>query len=823
MYRTPQRSYTPRALERWFEALGTDWEAPFSEEELAWGRQYYRTAEVRSTELLDNSAIVHFKRGREPLYVIIDHDSGKFSFRESHPGEAPGRGLGVAGLYEIEELIADEIPVVAQDAAQTVGLSEAVGSPESEPAVSTARQGRRLRARLSGGDDGLRLELAWDSAEGANWAHFKTRELTPWEREQVVGQTARALHCGFRAGGREGLYRLPDPVRVQQFFAGDFRRWRQRFGLEVEPEVVPWQAGVREVLAQVMVEGTPGVARFRIDFTFGKTVLGAGVRERLWRHPGHLHFVPGAGMFRIASEALERVQEWRGLLPETGEGPLPPYLLFALDGQPGMRVRLTKELEAWRRSLEAAGQTAAGLKLADYLRPYQREGISWMSQRLRAGCHPLLADEMGLGKTLQILNLLEAEGVLGKEPVLVVCPASVVPVWLAEVNRYFGGIQTRVVSRDEPFVPEAPVLWVCSYTQLRRNKAGLETMAFSHAILDEAQSIKNPDAKVTHACGAIRSRHRLALTGTPLENHPLDLWTLFRFLMPGLLGSRKGFEEAVKQDPEFAANLRRRVHPFVLRRTKQAVAADLPEKTEIDWPCPLMPRQRRAYEALLEGAPESMRKRYGSISGPERLHVFTWLTRLRQASCSVSMLPEQRTDWQQSGKLVSLCGRLSEALEAGSKVVVFSQFVQFLREARTAVRETFPEAATFELTGETVDRERPVKAFREAPGGAVFFISLRAGGTGLNLQVADYVFLLDPWWNPAVEAQAVDRVHRIGQQKRVMVYRFITKGTIEDRIQMLKRQKGDLFEQLFSEMEAPGALLDQFESLDELVRLDPAT
>jgi hypothetical protein len=819
MYQTPQRSYSNQALELWFERLGRDWEADFSPEELAWGRHAYRTMEVRSTELLENSAIVHFKRGREPLYVVIDADPGRFTFRESHPGLAPGLGLGVAGLYEIEELIADEIPAVPTERKKAAPDPEHKPMP-AQPQRPTERVGRRLRARLGAAENGLRLELGWEVEGAVNWDQFVLRDLTPWEREQLIGYAARALHSRFRSGGREGLYRMQDPAAVEQFMARDCRVWRERFGLILLPEVVPWQGGPRAVRPTVTVEGPPGGARFRMDFSFAGQVLGPVVRERLWRHPGHVHFVPGEGIFRIAPEAVETVQEWRALLPETGEGRLPPYLLFALEGRPELQIHLTEELSAWRRSLETV-ESKALAPLADYLRPYQRDGVAWMSQRLRAGCHPLLADEMGLGKTLQVLNLLQAESVLNTEPVLVVCPASVVPVWQAEVARYFPEVTTRVVSRDQPFAVDSPALWICSYTQLRRNKADLERVAFSHAILDEAQTIKNPDAKVTHACGAIRSRHRLALTGTPIENHPLDLWTLFRFLMPGLLGSRRHFEEACKRDAAFAEAVKARVLPFVLRRTKQAVAADLPEKVEIDWPCPLLPRQRRAYEALLEGAGAAIQGSYGAISGRERLHVFTLLTRLRQASCSPSMLPDQGRDWQQSGKLVSLCSRLAEALDGGSKVVVFSQFVQFLREAREAVREVFPEAMTFELTGSTVDRERPVTAFREAPGGAVFFVSLRAGGTGLNLQVADYVFLLDPWWNPAVEAQAIDRVHRIGQQNRVMVYRFITKGTIEDRIQILKRQKADLFDQVFSEMEAPAALLEQFETLHDLVQLDP--
>jgi SNF2 family DNA or RNA helicase len=486
-----------------------------------------------------------------------------------------------------------------------------------------------------------------------------------------------------------------------------------------------------------------------------------------------------------------------------------------------VEVRLSSELKEWQKKLETASARAADLELPDYLREYQRDGIGWLHQLNQLNCPSLLADEMGLGKTLQVLNFLSSKDALGKIPVLVVCPASVVPVWQTEVNRFFPGTPMRVLSRLQPFDSGEPALWISSYTQLRRNKHLLEDIQFEYAILDEAQSIKNPDAKVTHACLSIKSRHRMALTGTPMENRPLDLWTLFRFLMPGFLGTRRHFEDQVKSDADFVDRLRTQIHPFILRRTKDAVAKDLPPKVEIDWICPLTPVQRRCYEDLTSGAATEFKGSLNSLMKDKRMHLFSLLTRLRQACCDPVLLPDHPVSaTSHSGKLQSLTKRLGEAFEGGSKVVVFSQFVQFLRRAKAEVKMEFPDVPQVELTGATIDRERPVQRFEELEGPAVFFISLRAGGTGLNLQVADYVFLLDPWWNPAVEAQAIDRVHRIGQQKRVIVYRMITKGTIEERIERLKRDKGQLFTDLLSDLDAPKDLLGQFNSLQELIALD---
>lgn len=823
MHRTPQRSYTPRSLEAWFDRLGQDWEKWFTHEELTWGREYYRTGEVRSTELLDGSAIVHFKRGKEPLYVIVDWENEAPAFRESHPGVAPGRGLAVAGLYELEELVADEVPpVIDVEAVRESGLPG--GVEEQGPPTNGAtgkREGRVLQVRLGARPDGLWIEAGWQAADGrTDWASFSLRDLTSWEREQWIGYTAKAHKSGFRPGDREGCYRMRDEAAIDRFLRKELPHWAERFGFHEEPGVAAWKRGLDRVVPVIKVEGEGSGSRYRMEFRGKGGILPQALSESLLGQPGHTHFRPGEGVFKIDPKALGSVHEWKSLLPAEGEGTLPRYLIFTFARDPHVRIELSREMAAWRRQLEAVENDAAGLTLPGYLRGYQKEGVAWLGKLEALGCHSLLADEMGLGKTLQILTHLSVRGALGGRPVLVVCPASVVPVWQAEIDRFFPGTPVRVLSRTQPFEANPPALWIASYTQLRRNKNQLEGIEFDYAILDEAQSIKNPDAKVTHACLAIRSRRRIALTGTPMENRPLDLWTLFRFLMPGFLGSRRHFEDLVRQDAGFLPRLRTQIAPFILRRTKLAVASDLPPKVEFDWSCPLTSQQRRFYEDLTSGAAREFSDGLPAALRDKRMHLFGLLTRLRQACCDPSLLPGHEDHWTHSGKLVSLCGRLEEAFEGGSKVVVFSQFVRFLRRAREAVKAEFPDIPQIELTGATLDRERPVTRFREAEGPAVFFISLRAGGTGLNLQVADYVFLLDPWWNPAVEAQAVDRVHRIGQEKRVIVYRMVTKGTIEERIERLKREKGRLFEDLVADGEAPADLFRQFRNLEELIALD---
>ena len=446
------------------------------------------------------------------------------------------------------------------------------------------------------------------------------------------------------------------------------------------------------------------------------------------------------------------------------------------------------------------------------------------------GCHGLLADEMGLGKTLQVLTLLKFYPFENKNS-LIVCPASVVPVWQSEARRWYPNIQTEVLRSGCDFLNDSskkPKLWIASYTQLRRHRHLLDETQFGCAVLDEAQQIKNPDAKVTQACCAIQAECRLALTGTPIENRLLDLWALFRFLMPGLLGSRRRFEDAVESDnigfrEAFADRLRQQLTPFILRRQKDKVGKDLPPKVEMDLICPVTDLQRQTYESLLNRGRDELGDDLQAAMQTQSMHFFSLLTRLRQACCDPGLIPDVNADIQQSGKIQMLLTCLEEALsgDGARKVVIFSQFLSLLKRLKPLLETTFPKLALLELSGETKDRAKPVEIFQNTKEPAVILVSLRAGGTGITLHAADYVFLLDPWWNPAVEEQAVDRVHRIGQDRRVFVYRMITQGTIEERIQHLKKEKRELFESTLGHLGSAKDLAEHFGDLEELAKLLP--
>jgi superfamily II DNA or RNA helicase len=440
----------------------------------------------------------------------------------------------------------------------------------------------------------------------------------------------------------------------------------------------------------------------------------------------------------------------------------------------------------------------AGLKTE--LRPYQREGLDWL-QFLRAyDLGGILADDMGLGKTVQALAHILVEKSEGRldRPCLVVCPTSVVPNWLAEAARL--APELRVLSlhgpdRRQRFTEISNAdLVVTTYALLPRDADHLLPIGWHIAVLDEAQAIKNAAAKTTQLVCRLDARHRFCLTGTPMENHLGELWSQFAFLMPGLLGDAKRFARVFrapiekKQDGERRAVLSARLKPFLLRRTKSLVAADLPPKTEMLRPLELSGPQRDLYETVRVAMHEKVRREIAE-KGFARSHIVLLdaLLKLRQVCCDprlVKLAAARRVS--ASAKLEHLMEMLPSLIEDGRQILLFSQFTSMLDLIKPALAV---EGIDFvELRGDTKDRAGPVARFQKGKV-PLFLISLKAGGTGLNLTAADTVIHYDPWWNPAVEDQATDRAHRIGQDKPVFVYKLIAQGTVEERMLELQQRK----------------------------------
>ncbi len=474
-----------------------------------------------------------------------------------------------------------------------------------------------------------------------------------------------------------------------------------------------------------------------------------------------------------------------------------------------------KELFGQLEDIDEVPTVAKPRGLKADLRPYQKKGFSWLAFLHNLGAGGILADDMGLGKTLQTIALLTwAKGKEKKQkPSLVVAPTSVVPNWEREIQKFSPKLSTVIwhgANRHdrEDELKKADVI-ITSYALLRRDEELLENLGLRYMILDEAQHIKNPMSHTARAAKNISSDRRLALTGTPIENRLSELWSIFDFVSPGLLGDLKSFEANIAKpidrgDQETADRLRRTIQPFVLRRLKVDVADDLPEKIEQERIVEMSEDQKALYEQIREEVRKNVLSEVEKKGiAKSQIQILAALTRLRQVACDPRLMKLETHDFEaaDSGKLVALRELLESAVEGGHRVLVFSQFVTMLQHIRDALDED--DIAYEYLDGSTKDRAERVDRFNDDEDLKVFLISLKAGGTGLNLTGADTVIHFDPWWNPAVEDQATDRAHRIGQTKNVNVYRLITKGTVEEKILELSAKKRALMENVLSTEGSP--------------------
>jgi superfamily II DNA or RNA helicase len=465
------------------------------------------------------------------------------------------------------------------------------------------------------------------------------------------------------------------------------------------------------------------------------------------------------------------------------------------------------------------------------LRPYQEQGLSWLRFVHDLGSGGVLADDMGLGKTVQTIALLlslKQEKKTKPLRALIVAPTSVVTNWVREIERFGPALSTALWHgagrRDQANELESSNVIITSYALLRRDIDLLKKLELDYAILDEAQNVKNPISATAQAARELNAERRLALTGTPIENRLSEIWSIFEFVSPGLLGPLQRFEEKFARpidqgDSKAAARLRSIIHPFILRRTKNEVAKDLPPKIEVDKIVDLVPDQRAIYLQVLREVRAQVMGEVERVGlAKSQLHILAGLTKLRQAACDPRLLGLPREfSHEDSGKLQAVRELIDEVDSGGHKVLIFSQFVSMLKLIREALDE---DKIRYEyLDGSTMDRAERVDRFQTDPTIPVFLISLKAGGSGLNLTAADTVIHFDPWWNPAVEDQASDRAHRIGQKKVVTVYRLVAAGTIEEKILQLKQKKKDLVASVLSEDQGGGKNLTR-EDLDDLFKLE---
>jgi SNF2 family DNA or RNA helicase len=460
------------------------------------------------------------------------------------------------------------------------------------------------------------------------------------------------------------------------------------------------------------------------------------------------------------------------------------------------------------------------------LRSYQKTGYQWLKMLMKYHLHGILADEMGLGKTIQALSVLAESP--SDSTSLVICPKTLLYNWAAEIEKFHTNIPYQIyegnkAERSKLLQNPNVRLYIISYTLVLNDIAELSKMKFKWIVLDEAQNIKNVTAQRTGAIKKLKAEYRLALSGTPIENDVTELWSIMDFLVPGYLGSLNKFKQEYVSDyplPEVRAKLNRLAAPFILRRIKKEVLLELPDKQEqVSW-CKLNPIQEKLYLQILDAVKKSLFPT--DVIDPAQvnyIHVLSALTKLRQVCNHPALVnPDIKTNVEISAKTEMLMELIVEALESGHKILVFSQFVEMLKIIRPYLEE---QNITYEyMDGKTKDRHKHVDSFNNDPRVKVFLISLKTGGTGLNLTSADTVILVDPWWNPMIENQAIDRTHRIGQTRKVQVFRLITKGTVEEKIISLQQNKLELFQNVIDEGQTVIKLMDE-QTLKDLFFYQP--
>ena len=640
-----------------------------------------------------------------------------------------------------------------------------------------------VRIILDGGLTGLSLELK--APEQTDWTPDPDQPLRYWRYRSV--NLAEIAAAGFKpvtAG-----YRLTSENRVGHFLANIFPLWERQWQVEYGAQFAHFLRKCDRIEPEVTITGSSEnwlAVDLAYKNTAGALTLSPAEVQRMLQKGATHHRQADGRIALVPSEAITQFQDvifdCHATQSATGlqvDRRFAPYLAEALREIP-LRAK-------WQVPAEI--RAVSPVAVPDFLRPYQRDGVNWLRQLAGNGLAGILADEMGLGKTLQTLVWLAS---LKTKPSLVVCPTSLLANWQAEVERFTPELKTLVLhGGDRRFNDLTKYdLVITSYALLRRDVAEHQKIEWQAVVLDEAQQIKNRFSQIAQTVKVLRAKHRLVLTGTPMENSLGDLWSIFDFLMPGYLGPATEFRDRYEKQTEPATmqRLRQRLRPFVLRRMKSEVARDLPAKIEqITW-CDLTDEQQSVYQSILA---QGRREVFENVKESQRrLAVLTTLLRLRQACCHLDLLPGEHEWKEPSAKLATCLELIDEAVSSGHRVLVFSQFVKLLKLVEVAL----PVPYCY-LDGSTVDRAGEIRRFQESDV-PVFLISLKAGGTGLNLTSADTVIHLDPWWNPAVEEQATARAHRIGQRNVVNSYKLIARGSVEEKIVRLQERKRELISQM---------------------------
>jgi len=656
-------------------------------------------------------------------------------------------------------------------------------------------------------------------ADETTWLPDPTSPVCYGRRDLTAERSALAvlLGAGFSAPDDRSQCHLYGQDKVLNFFARLYPRLQRQWQVSLEERLERSARQNLETITPRFEVQPSGVQWFDLSVSYqasgGEVLPQAEIQRLLLSGRGYTRLRNGK-LAVLDTGAVEELQEvLTDCAPRQIEG------RYRINQAQAGFIEATLRQQDWQVQAPAAWRDRAAAHagavplpcpalgpLESVLRPYQKAGVAWLAFLRAHGFGGLLADEMGLGKTVQVLAHLRTVRNSSAEtslpPSLVICPTSLVSNWIAEAAKFAPELRVLAIQgpdRQAHFhrIPHHDLV-VTSYALVRRDLESYRGLTFDTVVLDEAQHIKNRQTQNARAVKSISAAHRIVLTGTPMENSVLDLWSIFDFLMPGYLGSARDFRERYEipmtsgPSPEVAQRLGRRLRPFLLRRLKQEVAADLPPRLEQVAYCDMAPAQETLYRQILETARAEIIAATGPDAARGRITALNALLRLRQVCCDPRLLHlERETDGPCSGKLDMFRELVDEVLDGGHRVLVFSQFVAMLALLRAALEESQIEYCY--LDGSTTNRPDVIARFQQSQI-PVFLISLKAGGTGLNLTGADTVIHFDPWWNPAVEDQATDRAHRLGQTRAVTSYKLITRGTVEEKILALQRRKRELIQ-----------------------------
>jgi superfamily II DNA or RNA helicase len=769
---------------------------------------------------LDGEAVRTSGEVIKPRGILRDLDDGVGLFIERDPRITEIVAAGVArigdtlhalGETELTGMRLERLPLKRRFAPGQLGALVGEVLPEMEKRIAIDIKTRRLPKAGGATRPRLLIDLSHEEhtlSVTASLVYGDPPEAQILDGKMVllgerVPTRDEVMERELVAKLRDELHLVPE--RTVHFEGGDAIRFAQK--------LAAWKGGGAEQAARELFQRGRLVPKLRVDddvfdVSFELEVEGedkpdkpivadAGAVIRAWRDGLPLVPLEGGGWAPLPREWLDkhglRVADLLAARREDGkvETAALPALVELCDEleqpRPQSYARLAPLLEGFERIPEVA--TPADLTAT--LRHYQVQGMSWLAFLRDAGLGAVLADDMGLGKTLQTLCALRGR-------TLVVCPRSVVYNWAAEIEKFRPSLRASIFHGPKRKLDRSADVTLTTYAILRLDAELLAQEEWDVVVLDEAQAIKNPDSQVARAAYDLRAAFRVALSGTPVENRLDELWSQLHFTNRGLLGGRGAFDERFARpiasgDAGAAEKLRKKIRPFVLRRLKKEVAPELPPRIESVLYCELDDQERVVYDTVRAAAQKEVVQRLAEGAGV--LAALEALLRLRQAACHAQLIPGQHATT--SSKVERLVEALEDAAADGHKALVFSQWTSLLDLVEPHLARA--NIGFTRLDGSTRDRQGVVASFQDEKGPPVMLISLKAGGTGLNLTAADHVFLLDPWWNPAVEDQAADRAHRIGQDKPVTVYRLVAKDTVEEGILALQERKRLLAEAALGE------------------------